>query len=181
MYILTIIYMYYDRDKTVKMSVEELQSKWIDLCIETSRPYDMSSFSIGAALPLIYSEDVHVELVNKTLDAINSLTSTNGQDDIYITQQELIRLWNEASLLPMGKQIGSFTIQEALLLLDLEEDMAILSGSDMMDVGEGSKSSQLEMKRASDAEPELYITAAVCKPCKIYFYMCLMWDMLVCI
>jgi hypothetical protein len=104
------------------MSVEELQSKWIDVCIErSSTPQEMNAFTIMKALPLILQEDMHVVLVNKTLEAINQ----QSVEDIYVTEQELQRIWVETSSLPFGKPIHLYNTKDALLLL-VEDDLSAM-------------------------------------------------------
>jgi len=98
----------------ITVTSEELQAKWIDACIEQSRPKDMDLFSLPAVLPMLLREDSMVTLVNKTAEGIPS-------EEVYVTEQELRRLWAEASLTSMGKSLSKFDVQEALLLLPDEE------------------------------------------------------------
>ena len=101
---------------TVSMASEDLQEKWIDICVEQIRPQDMDLFSLHAILPLILRDDTVIELRNKTQEAIT-------EDEIYITEQELQRLWIKNSDKPMGKPLTQFSVEEALLLLpDAEAD-----------------------------------------------------------
>ena len=44
----------------IVMTMEELQAKWIDICIEQSRPQDMDSFSLLNVLPLVVREHEYV-------------------------------------------------------------------------------------------------------------------------
>jgi|LauGreSBDMM110SN_4_FD.fasta_scaffold1472940_2 hypothetical protein len=54
-------------------------------------------FSLKHILPFIIRDDNRVQLVNKTDEAISESSST-----IYITDNELQRLWHEKSLAPFG-------------------------------------------------------------------------------
>lgn len=103
----------------VKITVEELQAKWIDICIEQSRPKDMDHFCLKSVLPMLLRDDSLVMFTNKTAE-----TAYSGE--LYVTEQELKRLWAEASLQAMGKGIDKFTIEEALLLLTDDEDDMLL-------------------------------------------------------
>ena len=49
-------------------------------------------------------------------------------EEIYITEQELKRLWLENADKPLGKPFDSFKVEDALLLVDDEEDEILLSG-----------------------------------------------------
>ena len=120
---------------SVVLTVEELKSKWIDICIEQSRPEDMDSFSIASVLPLVVRENELVELVNRTAEAIESSLLHDDSAIEYITEQELARLWKESSLLPMGKSANAFDCKSALLLLRDEED-ASLMGEDSVAVAD---------------------------------------------
>jgi len=104
---------------TVSVAVEELQAKWIDRCIEQSRPKDMDLFSLRAAIPLLLREDSLVVFHNATSEMADS-------DEIYVTEAELRRLWIEASGTAMGKPVDKFTVDDALLLLTDEEDEVLL-------------------------------------------------------
>lgn len=85
----------------------------------------MNAFSLFAALPLIYREDVQVALSNTTLQI-----QSQSSDEIYITEQELKRIWSEKSQLPFGKAITKFDLKEALLLVEDEEDVQFFQADD---------------------------------------------------
>ena len=135
------------------MSVEELQSKWIDVCIEKGLTLD--AFSLSNALPLIFHGDQHIVLSNQTLE-LQSLNPSHV-NEVYITEQELRRLWTERSLGLLGKPISKFDISEALLLVEDDEDKSLLE--------ESSSSTHLEMKEMQsvvDVETaEIFITETV--------------------
>jgi hypothetical protein len=106
------------------MTMEELQAKWIDMCIEQSRPQDMDAFSLLNMLPLVTKEHEFVVLVNRSAEAIEKIkdATSDANSVIYVTEQELQRVWKEASLTGMGKPVDSFDAKFALLLLNDEED-----------------------------------------------------------
>ena len=106
----------------IVMTMEELQAKWIDICIEQSRPQDMDSFSLLNVLPLVVREHEFVVLVNKSAEAIEKTTATDASSIVFITEQELQRLWQKGSLGPMGKPLDAFDCKNALLLINDEED-----------------------------------------------------------
>lgn len=110
----------------IVMTMEELQAKWIDICIEQSRPQDMDAFSLLNVLPLIIREHEYVVLVNNSADAIEKRTATDASSIIYITDQELNRMWVKASLGPMGKPLDAYDAKHALLLLNDEEDELLM-------------------------------------------------------
>ena len=98
--------------------------KWIDLCIEKSRPQDIDLFSLQYILPFIIRDDSKVQLINKT----DELLSENSKE-IYITETELQRLWHEKASSPFGKSTDSFKIEDALLLLEDDEDSIIIGNN----------------------------------------------------
>jgi hypothetical protein len=100
----------------MKVSYDELQAKWIEICMDQSKEADMDSFSFSKIIHLIKKENTLVEITN---DVINPLDNLNNE--IYITEQELQNAWLESSKTAMGKLIDKFNIKESLLLLDDEE------------------------------------------------------------
>lgn len=114
---------------TVTVTVEELQPKWIDICIEQKRPNDVDLFCLRSVLPLLLREDSIVLFTNKTAETADS-------GEIYVTELELRRLWAEKSQQAMGKGMDKFDLEEALLLLTDEED-DMLMGSDEDDDVDG--------------------------------------------
>ena len=108
------------------LTVEELKSKWIDICIEQNAPEAIDTFSIAAVLPLVVRENEMVQLVNRSAEAVE-LSMLNDDNAIeYVTEQELERIWRESSLLPMGKGIDAYDCKSALLLLRDDEDESLI-------------------------------------------------------
>jgi len=108
------------------LTVEELKSKWIDICIEQNTPEAIDTFSIAAVLPLVVRENEMVQLVNKTAEAVESSLLTDDSAIEYVTEQELERIWRESSLLPMGKGVNTYDCKSALLLLRDDEDESLI-------------------------------------------------------
>ena len=142
----------------MKLSVEELQSKWIDVCIE--KGYTFDAFSLPNALPLIYDADQHIVLSNQTLEL--QLLNPSNVHEIYVTEQELKRLWSERSLHLLSKSISEFNIADALLLIDDEEDVSLLEDVSQKPTAPLSRKGE----RKSDIDDaEIYITESVILPC----------------
>lgn len=114
----------------IVMTMEELQAKWIDICIEQSRPQDMDAFSLLNVLPLVVRENEFVVLVNSTADAIEKTTVADASSVLFITEQELQRMWQKTSLGPMGKNAGAFDAKFALLLVNDEEDELLIGSGE---------------------------------------------------
>jgi hypothetical protein len=134
----------------IVMTMEELQAKWIDICIEQSRPQDMDAFSLLNVLPLVVKEHQYVVLVNNSADAIEKTTATDASSIIYITDQELQRIWQKASLGPMGKPADTFDSKNALLLINDEED-EILMGVEEKEVNESLRPLAHQLKSEIDS------------------------------
>ena len=99
---------------TVVIDAATLNEKWIDICVEQSRPQDMDKYALRTILPLLMREDSVLELHNDRQDGSND-------EEIFITEQELKKVWAQASHTAMGKPESSFCVEEALLLLPDEE------------------------------------------------------------
>ena len=126
-----------------RLTVEELKSRWLDRCIERSRPEDMSAFSLKRALALLVREDTVVELVNKTED----LVSKSGSE-VFVTESELRRIWTEQSLRAMGRAASLFSVEESLLLVP-DEDDDIIMGDDEDEEDEVSRVEDYEGRSRS--------------------------------
>ena len=100
----------------------------------------------------------HNIIENKHIVLQNDNESGTNTNEIYITELELKRIWAEASILPFGKSVGSYTIEEALLLIpdhdDTEESYFVEDSID-----ESTDSSNLIEQDVQNVE--LYITTQV--------------------
>ena len=147
------------------IDVTELNEKWIDICIDESRPNDLNNFSISKVLPYVMKDHRSLQLVNSS---INTLISEN-KTEIFITEQELENIWLMNANLPMGKPFEKFNIKDSLLLLDDDEDKEIMGFSNLeIQVGNANVSNSVELSYPSqqdieldDQQPELVITIQV--------------------
>ncbi len=131
---------------TVVIDASTLNEKWIDICVEQSRPQDMDKYALRTILPLLLREDSVLELHS---DRGESSTD----EEVFITEQELKKVWARASHTAMGKPESSFTIEEALLLLpDEEADDVMFDGAH-----DGSVAAEAAALLKSE-DTELYIT-----------------------
>ena len=107
---------------TIAIDAATLNEKWIDICVEQSRPQDMDKYALRTILPLLTREDSVLELHNGDEEEVS--------DDVtFISEQELQKVWEQASHTAMGKPMSSFTIDEALLLLpDKDADDVMFTG-----------------------------------------------------
>ena len=127
---------------SVVLTVEELKAKWIDICIEQSRPEDMDAFSIARVLPLVVRENAYVQVLNRSAEAVEAAVLADDSAVEYITAQELERLWREAALLPMGRHAeAAFDCKAALLLLRDEEDESLVGAGEPVAAGAAPASS----------------------------------------
>lgn len=140
-----------DLDVYVTVSEEELLKKWKEMCISTNKLDESDKFSLGLIIPFFGQDDTHIVLQSR-------LSSHDiSTDEIYITEQELHRIWLEASLLPFGKPSAEYNSEDALLLVNDEEDEEILSSISSTDIISLSNSKVLDIDLAP--ETELYITS----------------------
>ena len=145
------------------VDITELNEKWIDICIDESRPNDLNNFSLSKVLPYVMKEYHTLQLVNSSID---TLTSEN-RTEIFITEKELENIWLVNANLPMGKSIEKFNIKDSLLLLHDEEDEEIMGISNSeIQVGNITNSYDLAYSSQQDIElddkqPELVITLQV--------------------
>jgi hypothetical protein len=145
--------------KTVVVSEEELKAKWIDICIDESRPNDLNSISLKRLVPLIIRDDAIVQLENQTA----ALLESTEMGEIFITEQELINVWSAASLEPMGRTVDKFTVEDALLLID-DDYMDEIMGEDSPTGSSKSNgllalSSSLDDEVIDEEEEELVVTS----------------------
>ena len=75
----------HDQEVTV-VSIDELQSYWIDKCIDDSKPEELNNFKLRHVIPMLhgnnnkYSNNTFIQLVNRTLEH-----SQLVDDDITVT------------------------------------------------------------------------------------------------
>ena len=132
------------------LTVEELKSKWIDICIEQNTPEAIDTFSIAAVLPLVVRENEMVQLVNKSAEAVEISLLNDDNAIEYVTEQELERIWRESSLLPMGKGVDTYDCKSALLLLHDDEDESLI-GDMVRTTSSGTDGSGMKMENTKAA------------------------------
>ena len=132
------------------LTVEELKSKWIDICIEQNAPDAIDTFSIAAVLPLVVRENEMVQLVNKSAEAVEISILNDDNAIEYVTEQELERIWRESSLLPMGKGIDTYDCKSALLLLRDDDDESLIGDRVRTTVG-GADGSGIKVENTKAA------------------------------
>lgn len=137
-----------DSGVSVSISEEELYKKWKEICISEDKSAEIDNFSLGLIIPLFGQDNTHIVLQNRK--------STYDNDEIYITEQELNRVWREASLLPFGKPSSEYNIEDALLLVTDEEDEEILRASCSTDLISATMIKSLDID--VNPETELYVT-----------------------
>lgn len=93
------------------ISLDELKSMWL----QKSMSVENDSFSVIDSLSLVMSRNSHISIIDER-------SQTHTDDEIYITEIELLRIWKEASLRPFGKSLSQFNTEEALLLIPDEDD-----------------------------------------------------------
>lgn len=127
----------------VKIDIDTVVQQWIDNCIAEGRPKDFNKFSLQSAIPLVAKKNTLVELVNSTMEA----AQLEDKSVTYISEEELKKMWVEGSFRAMGKPASSYSMQDALLLMDDGDSMELLDSS--------------EGEIAVDDEEELIITQQV--------------------
>ncbi|KAJ1428835.1 hypothetical protein B484DRAFT_65478 [Ochromonadaceae sp. CCMP2298] len=154
-----------DRDKSPRLralidtssprlvDVEPMLSKWIDLCIEESRPDDLSKFSLRTVIPMVQEVDALVEIVNATLDRVQAIDFS----ETFITEQELKKLWMLNSNQAMAKGVGKYNARDALLLID-DEDVAEVMGDDYTSALGLSSLEVSKLAEVDETDRELVIT-----------------------
>lgn len=134
-----------------QVDVSEFNSRWMDYCIDQNRPEDWNRFTLREVMSLIHDEITEKQkaggenafffynLGNKSLELHNSLDS----GDIFITAQELEKLWRDSSTSPFRGQEAEFSAEAALLLID-DEDDELLMGDTAADVDAAESSAAME-------------------------------------
>jgi hypothetical protein len=140
------------------MDTSALMNMWIDICVENSRPEDMNNFSLRTVLPKLLREDTVLELYNGEEDEESDINDNSNQVN-YITEQELRRIWSQASNSAMGKPLSAFSVEEALLLLpDAEADELMFQDGTLESEGGSSAAADAAALLESEEGAELYVT-----------------------
>lgn len=111
------------------INIEELKSKWIDICIENSNPDAFDKFSYSNILPIILKGDklVAIEDKNSVMTANSNSNSNLLSSAITITEEELLLLWKSSSALSTEFfNTKNFTVENALLLINDVEALDLI-------------------------------------------------------
>jgi hypothetical protein len=121
------------------MTVKDLYKKWVELQKSGKLPTsDSKLIPLNDLLPFIWTdvESRDIELLDDGAAVKGVLP---GYDDkeynepVFVTENELVRLWNEGSVKAFGKGMDKFDVQEALLLLDDRTDEYIMADDTVYD------------------------------------------------
>ena len=93
-----------------EIDISDLKSK-----LSKSKLKESSTSQFEAILNLAMDSETNILLLDKKKDNFE-------EDEIYITESELKRLWVENSYKSMGKSVDKFNLEEALLLIEDAED-----------------------------------------------------------
>jgi len=130
------------------LTVEDLNSRWIDICIDESRPDDLKAFSLTKIIPLILKDCRNFQII----DSVSQYSNSLADSEIFVTEKELQNIWIRRSNEPMGKILDAFNIKDALLEIVDEEDIELME----------HRPSDTHISRFDDGdEPELIITLQV--------------------
>lgn len=149
-----------DSYPTKIFTIDELNSKWIDICIDESRPNDLNSFTLVKIIPYLLQNHLKIQIVDENFEQFESIEDS----EVFITEAELRNLWQLKSMTALGKPIESFDVQTALLLVEDESDennseIDIHSTPSEASISllSSSTSTQVHSDEIDDG-PELYIT-----------------------
>ena len=139
------------------LDVRELNEKWIDVCIDESRPQDLNSYSLAKVLPYVIDQWHTIQLVNSSSEQL----SVQDIPETFITEKELLNIWLLNSNLPFGKKAESFTAKDALLLIEDEEEKDIMGDSSLESTNLATKSTIESDEVLGLEDPEFIITTQV--------------------
>jgi hypothetical protein len=111
----------------VKVDVDSLVEEWIEKCIAEGRSANRQQFTLKSAVPLAAAKGPLVELVNKTLDR----EQTKDKTVTYVTSKELENIWKANTFRAMGKPMESFDEDEAMMMLDDEDERELLGAEEV--------------------------------------------------
>lgn len=114
--------------ETVEMTDEELKTEWKSILKELKKSTKLP-FYLRNVLPAFYSGQSVFKLTSAEEDK-----KLLAEDEVYLTESELKRLWQETSFRAFGKPITKFNILEALLLLPDEEEEDVMGEDTLYDI-----------------------------------------------
>jgi hypothetical protein len=139
------------------ISLEEVKQKWINRP-KIGDTIEEKPFSLDNVIPLLVDDNCsYISLYNDTPENGNVLS----EDEVYITEQELQRIWLEASVLPFGKPMESFNIEQSLLLLPDDDDDNDFYINDVSDIEENDVNKLQNFDMDSTEDTEIFVTSQV--------------------
>jgi len=115
--------------ETLEMSEVELREEWKNILKQLKKSTKLP-FYLRNVLPAFYSNQV---IFKVTSDDENK-PSDDDQKELYLTEIELRRLWQEISFKSFGKPITKFNILDSLLLLPDEEEEDVMGEDTLYDI-----------------------------------------------
>ena len=142
-------------DNELHIPIKELQLK-----LSTQQQYTPSE-ELSEILSLAM-ENYHESGRHVVLDNEDDTDEREGDvtEEIYVTEQELKRLWLQTSDTAMGKSMDKFNTEEALLLIaDSEEDIMIDEDDDNNNSNNEGQDISIENSKIDIEEKEIYVTS----------------------
>lgn len=167
--------------RMITLTVKELKRKSKEIMKSNNiTSIDVDNIPLNEILPFLLNQ-------GDSLEILGPEDSNNEENEVYVTELELQRLWREFSHQPFGKSIDKFDLMESLLLIrDNEYDMIMGTqddiSSDMSSIIIPFEKKDIENPElipaisvddviksiANENEPELYISSQVCYEYELY-------------
>lgn len=129
-------------DESVTLSLKQLYKKWVELQKQEKLPWsDSKVIPLNDIVPFLF-EDKEINEANrrgKTYLLVDEGSSSSTrpllpgydieddtEEDIYITESELLRLWSDVSQKTFGRPIAQYSTKDALLLIDDKTDEYVM-------------------------------------------------------
>lgn len=113
---------------TVEMTNAELRQEWKNILEELKQSTTLP-FYLRNVLPAFYSDQAVFKLKSSDDDK-----PVVDQNELYLTEVELRRLWQEMSFKSFGKPITKFNVLDSLLLLPDEEEEDVMGEDTLYDI-----------------------------------------------
>ena len=152
-----------------KLTINELKTTWENEKKRRKR----STYHLRNSIHNYYTDKIPIELVRD-----NDSVDVSSDNEVYLTEPELRRLWQESSFKSFGKPITQFNLAESLLLLPDEDEEDVMGDDTMFDIASES-SKPLKSLSLDDAvvitDPYEYVITSEVSLCALYcvLFICL--------
>ena len=113
-----------------KLTINELKTTWEN----EKKRRKKSTFHLRNSIHNYYTDKIPIELIRDS----DSNVDVSADNEVYLTEPELRRLWQESSFKSFGKPITQFNLAESLLLLPDDDEEDVMGDDTIFDIASDS-------------------------------------------